>query len=88
MKNKCHMGRKTLWEKKKEKLLVTSNFFFSHNVLHNYVSLVCQNVVLCGNGLREELSTILSSNLKMSATSLSLEQSQICCLGKGCIPKC
>ena len=69
-------GAKNIVGKKKGKIAC-------HNVLHNYVSLVCQNVVLCGNGLREELSTILSSNLKMSATSLSLEQSQICCLGKG-----
>ena len=37
--------------KKKEKLLVTSNFFFSHNVFHSYVSLVRQNVALYGNGL-------------------------------------
>ena len=29
-------GRKTLWEK--EKLLVTRNFFFSHNVFHSYIS--------------------------------------------------
>ena len=35
----------------KDKLLVTSNFFFSHNVFHSYISLVPQNVVLCGNGL-------------------------------------
>ena len=32
-------------------LLVTSNFSFSHNVFHSYISLMCQNVVLCGNGL-------------------------------------
>ena len=36
---------------RKEKLLVTSNFSFSHNVFHSYISLVQQNVVLCGNGL-------------------------------------
>ena len=34
----------------KEKLLVTSNFSFSHNVFHSYISLVRQNVALCGNG--------------------------------------
>ena len=33
------------------KLLVTSNFSFSHNVFYSYISLVCQNAVLCGNGL-------------------------------------
>ena len=42
-----------MWEK--EKLLVTSNFSFSHNVFHNYISLLRQNVALCGNGLRENL---------------------------------
>ena len=28
-----------------------SNFSFSHNVFHSYISIVCQNAVLCGNGL-------------------------------------
>ena len=37
---------------KKEKLLVTSNFSFSYNVFYSYISLVHQNGVLCGNGLR------------------------------------
>ena len=50
MQNKYPIGWKTLWEK--EKLLVTSNFSFSHNVFHNYISLVHQNAALCGNGLR------------------------------------
>ena len=49
MKNKYNRGWKTLREK--EKLLVTSNFSFSHNVFHSYISLVGQNAVLCGNGL-------------------------------------
>ena len=40
---------KTLWGK--EKLLVTSNFSFSHNVFHSYISLECQNGALCGKGL-------------------------------------
>ena len=34
-----------------EKLLVTSNFSFSHNVFYGYISLLCQNVALCGNEL-------------------------------------
>ena len=34
-----------------EKLLVTSDFSFCHNVFHSYISLVRQNAVLCGNGL-------------------------------------
>ena len=37
---------------RKEEILVTSNFSFSHIVFHRYISLVCQNVALCGNGLR------------------------------------
>ena len=49
MKNKCHIGLKTWWEK--EKLLVTSNFSFSHGAFHSYISLVRQNAALCGNGL-------------------------------------
>ena len=32
-------------------MLVISNFSFSHNVFHSNISLVCQNVVLCGNSL-------------------------------------
>ena len=49
MKNKCDIGWKTLCEK--EKLLVTSNFSFSHNAFHSYIPLVRQNVALCGNGV-------------------------------------
>ena len=43
MKNKCHIGWKT------------SNFSFSHNVFHSYISLVRQNAALCGNGLKAQL---------------------------------
>ena len=32
------------------KQIVTSNFSFSHNVFHSYISLVRQNAALCGNG--------------------------------------
>ena len=42
-------GWKTLWEK--EKLLVTSNFSFSHSVFKRLVSQGRQKVSLCGNGL-------------------------------------
>ena len=42
-------GKKTLWEK--EKLLVTSNFSFSHCVFKRFVSQGRQKVSLCGNGL-------------------------------------
>ena len=51
MENKYHIGQKTLHEK--EKLFVTSNFSFSHNVFHIFISLVHQNAVLCGNGLKK-----------------------------------
>ena len=36
--------------RKKEKLLVTSNFSFSHNIFHSFKPLVPQNVLLYGNG--------------------------------------
>ena len=39
-----------MWEK--EKLLVTNNFSFSHNVFYSSIFLVHHNVALCGNGLR------------------------------------
>ena len=37
---------------KKENLLVTSNFSFSHSVFKGFVSQGRQKVSLCGNGLR------------------------------------
>ena len=37
--------------REKEKLLVTSNFSFSHNVFHSFISLVRQNAALWGNSL-------------------------------------
>ena len=43
-------GEETMWEK--EKLLVTSNFSFSHSVFKRLVSQGRQKVSLCGNGLR------------------------------------
>ena len=42
-------GLKTLWVK--EKLLVTSNFSFSHNVFKRFVLQTCKNQGLCGKGL-------------------------------------
>ena len=48
-KSKCYLWQKTFLEK--EKLLVTSNFFFSHADFHSYKSLLRQNAALCGNGL-------------------------------------
>ena len=40
--------------RRKEKLLLTSNFSFSHNVFHSYISLVRQTTAFCGNGLKGE----------------------------------
>ena len=46
----------TLWEK--EKLLVTSNFSFSHSVFRRLVSQGRQKVSLCWNGLTYALVII------------------------------
>ena len=43
MENKYNIGQKTFWEK--EKLLVTSNFFFSYNV---FLQLYVFSVSKCG----------------------------------------
>ena len=43
-------GKETLWEK--EKLLVMSNFSFSHSVFKRLVSQGRQKMSLCGNGLK------------------------------------
>ena len=56
---------KTLWEK--EKLLITSNFSFSHSVFYPF----------------EELLPFLSNLKLLSANSFCLEESKICRLGKG-----
>ena len=48
------MGRKHCGEK--EKLLITSNFSFSHSVFKRLVSQGCQKVLLCGNGLTMGIS--------------------------------
>ena len=42
-------GSKTLWEK--QKLLIMSNFSFSHCVFKRFVSQGRQKMSLCGNGL-------------------------------------
>ena len=44
---------------RKEKLLVTSNFSFSHKVLHSYISLMRRNAILCGNELTASLNARL-----------------------------
>ena len=62
MKSKCHIGKKTLLEK--EKLLVTSNFSFSHKVFHSYISLVHQNAALCVNGLIDNSEIVTTPRQK------------------------
>ena len=69
IKNKCHVGWNTLWEK--EKLHVKSNFSFFHNVFHSYISLVHQNAALCGNRLKEPEGCL--GNIKSSTRDLDLD---------------
>ena len=51
-------GLKILWEK--EKLIVTSNFSFSHSVFNRLVSQGRQKVSLCGNGLTVKVIAAVS----------------------------
>ena len=53
---------------RKEKSLVTSNFFFSYNVFHSYIFLVSQNVALCGNGLTRWCRVELNSMDALGST--------------------
>ena len=55
---------------KKEKLLVTSNFSFSYNVFHSCISLVSQNAVLYGNGLRR---VVVSGQWSLTAGGLLIQ---------------
>ena len=52
---------------KKEKLLVTSNFSFSHDVFYSYISIVHQNAALCGNGLTLYQTTKIVDFSKLEA---------------------
>ena len=45
-------GQKTLWEK--EKLLVSSNFSFSHSVFKRLVLQTCKSQGLFGKGLKKK----------------------------------
>ena len=56
---------KTLWEK--EKLLVTSNFSFSHSVFKRLISQGRQKVSLCGNWLTLNYKILDKSKLKALA---------------------
>ena len=53
-------GKKTLWEK--EKLLVTSNFFFFHNVLKNILLFIRQNGYLWSKGLKLKAYKLFEDN--------------------------
>ena len=50
---------KTLWEK--EKLLVTSNFSFSHIVFQRLTLQTCKNQGLFGKELNSDMATMLSA---------------------------
>ena len=48
---------------RKEKLLVSSNFSFSHDVFHSYISLMHQNAALYGNGLKKLFQNIRAHSM-------------------------
>ena len=94
---KVHLKWKisTIWGRKhferKEKLLVTSNFSFSHNVFHSYISLVHQNSVLCGNGLNVHVIHIFPGSVRkrklsfrnirwLSSSQFLLHECHRCCI--------
>ena len=54
-------GHKTLWEK--EKLLVTSNFSFSHSVFKKFVLQTHKDQGLFGKGLNFSFQMTLSDNI-------------------------
>ena len=62
MRNKC-INYRVENIVRKEKLLVTSNFSFSHNIFHSYISLVHQNAALCGNGLNSRWTHTVIPNI-------------------------
>ena len=61
MAEKYSKGYKTLWEQ--EKLLVTSNFFFSHSVFKRLVLQTRKNQGLFGKGVKVN-ETLHSNGLK------------------------
>ena len=69
MEESYPFGWKTLWEK--EKMLVTSNFSFSHSVFKRLVSQGRQKVSVCGNGLKNthKLLSVIAFNMKQSEIS-------------------
>ena len=69
-------GKKTLWEK--EKLLVTSNFSFSHCVFKRLVPQTCKNQGLFGKGIRTHSVNVTTPILRNKF--LTLFQSNLCFL--------
>ena len=68
---KVHLKWKirTMYDRKhreKRRNCVTSNFSFSHNVFHSYISLVLQNAVLCGNGLINKVRAFIRIKMRFS----------------------
>ena len=59
------IGFKTLWEK--EKLLVTSNFFFSHSVFKRLVLQTRENQGLFGKGLRRVENILGKENMLVTS---------------------
>ena len=82
---KCNIGKKTLLEK--EKLLVTSNFSFPHNIFHNYIFEVDQNAAFCGNGLKKNSILRSTFHLQFVCKFFNLDQPDFSCFGKEVIIK-
>ena len=62
-------GKKTLWQK--EKLLVTYNFSFSHNIFERLELQTRKNKGLFGKGLTHDQTTVLDwSKLKQIADDI------------------
>ena len=53
MENKYHNYKEENIVRKGEIACLQAVSPFSHSVSHSFISLVCQNAVLCGNGLRQ-----------------------------------
>ena len=67
---------KTLWEK--EKLLVTSNFSFSHNVFKRRLLQTCNNQGLFGKGLKWKVDWIKRKHLRHSCRRDNIVQTDEC----------
>ena len=61
--------------REKEKLLITNNFSFSHNVFDSYISLLCQNAELRSNGLMIYITLLpVVSHFHVKKVPLDLKQ--------------